>query len=102
MVGEWGDHQETEGAGETIIFQVKPFLPPPLHQPGHGDLKVRIYSMPRLDMNDPAPRDHHPCFRILPIMEVKEVPSQIKIRVYPQVGFAQGHEGHDVQDSRGS
>jgi hypothetical protein len=34
--------------------------------------------------------------------DAKEVLPQIKIRVYPHVGFTKGHEGHNVQDSQGS
>jgi hypothetical protein len=58
--------------------------------------------VPRLDMNDCTPGDHQLRFRILWTTGVKEVLRQIKIRVDPQVGFTQGHEGRDVQDSRGS
>jgi hypothetical protein len=47
-------HWERSG---SIIHQVKPFLPPPLHQSGHGDFKVRIYPVPDLDMDDRTAED---------------------------------------------
>jgi hypothetical protein len=36
------------------------------------------------------------------MLDAKEVFPQIKIRVDPQVRLTQSHEGHDMQDSRGS
>jgi hypothetical protein len=75
-----GKHRER---GRIIIFQVKPFLPPPFHRPRHGDFKVRIYFVPQLDMDDRAPRGHQLCFRILWMSDTKEVFPQIKIMVNP-------------------
>jgi hypothetical protein len=34
------------------VSQVKPLLPPPLRRSGHGNVKIRVNSMPGLDMNN--------------------------------------------------
>jgi hypothetical protein len=73
--------------GEIIVFQVKSFLPPPFHQPGHGDFKVRTYSMPQLYMDDCAPGGRQLRFRILRMPDAKEVFPHIKIRADPHVGL---------------
>jgi hypothetical protein len=44
--------------GRIIVSQVKPFLPPPFHRHGRGDFKVRIYSVPWLDIDDHTPGGH--------------------------------------------
>jgi hypothetical protein len=75
-----GKHRER---GIIIIFQVKPFLPLPFHRPAHGDFKVRIYSMPQLDMEDRTLGGRQLRFRILQTPNVKEEFPQIKIRVDP-------------------
>jgi hypothetical protein len=49
-----GEHGEWRGG---IVPQVKPLLPPPLHRFGHGNVKIRIDYMPKLDMNNHAPRN---------------------------------------------
>jgi hypothetical protein len=69
--------------GGIIVLQVKPFLLPPLHRPGHVDLMVQIYSMAQLDMDNRASRDRQLRFRILWMADAKEVLSQFKIRVDP-------------------
>jgi hypothetical protein len=33
---------------------------------------------------------------------MKEIVPQIKVKLNPQVGLAQGHEGHNMQDPRRS
>jgi hypothetical protein len=38
-----------------IIPKVEILLSPPLHQSGHGDVKIRINSMPEPNMNNHAP-----------------------------------------------
>jgi hypothetical protein len=40
---------------EGVIIQVKPLLPPPLHQSMHGNVEIGIESMPGLDMDNHAP-----------------------------------------------
>jgi hypothetical protein len=93
-----GKHREWSG---SVIPQVKPFLLPPLHRPGHGDVEVRINFMHRLDMNSRAPRDRQLCFRVLWTPDTEEVILQIKIKVNPQVSRTQSYEGRYVQDPRG-
>jgi hypothetical protein len=64
-----GKHREW---GRIIILQVEPFLAPPHHLPGHGDLKVWIFSVPRLDMDDLPTRDHQLHFRVLQMTDTEE------------------------------
>jgi hypothetical protein len=63
-------HRERD---RNIVLQVKLFLPPPLHRSGHADLKVRVYSMSHLNMNNHTPRDHQLSFRISWALNVKEI-----------------------------
>jgi hypothetical protein len=55
-----GNRADTGKHGEQcgrVVPQVKPLLPPPLHRPGHGDVEVRVNSIPGLGMNNHTPED---------------------------------------------
>jgi hypothetical protein len=84
-----------------VVPQVKPFLPPPLHQSEHGDFKVRIYPVPGLDTDDRTLGDRQLSFGILRTLNMKEILPQINLRVDPQVSLTQSHEGRYMQDSQG-
>jgi hypothetical protein len=86
------------GRSESVVPQVKPLLSPPLHRSGHWDFKVGIYPVPRLNMDNHAPRDRQLSFRILRAPDVKEVLSLIKLTVDPQVSLTQSHKGHNTQE----
>jgi hypothetical protein len=88
--------------GGGAVLQVKPFLPPRLHRSGHGDFKVGIYSMPHLNMDNRTHGDRQLNFGILRAPNGKEAHPHIKLRVDPQVSLTQSHEGHNMQDPRGS
>jgi hypothetical protein len=66
-----------------VVPQVKPLLPLHLHRSLHGDFKVGIHSVPCLNMNDRAPRDHQLSFEILRTPDTEEIFPQIKLRVNP-------------------
>jgi hypothetical protein len=49
--GKQGNEAVTGERGERrggVIPQLKPYLPPPFHRSGHGDVEIRIDAMPRL------------------------------------------------------
>jgi hypothetical protein len=102
-LGRQGNRAATSKHGEWIrgiIRQVKPLLLPPLHRLGHGDFEVRIYSMPKLDMNNRTPRECQLRFWVLRMPDTKEVNPQIKLMVNPLVSLTQSHKGLYVQDPR--
>jgi hypothetical protein len=91
-------HGERSG---SVIHQVKPLLPPPLHQPRHGNVEVRINFMPRFDMNNRTPDDYQLHFPVLRTADMEDIIPQIKRKVNPQVSLTWSHEGRYVQDPRG-
>jgi hypothetical protein len=69
---------------------------------GCHNFKVGIYFVPHLNMNDRAPEEHQLSFGIQRTPDTKELFPQIKLRVDPQVRLTQSHDGHYMQDTRGS
>jgi hypothetical protein len=84
-----------------VIPQKEPYFPPPIRGFGHGEVEVRIDSMPRFDIDVHATQNYRfdACVRQEP--GAKEVHPQIKVGLNPHVGFTQGHKGCDMQDPRG-
>jgi hypothetical protein len=54
--------------------------------------------MPRLDMNNRAPRDHQLHFRVLGMPDTEEIIPQIELRIISQVCLTQSYEGRYMQD----
>jgi hypothetical protein len=82
----------------SIVPPVEPLLLPPFHQQfGHRDVKVRIYTMPKLEVPPPqlsVPRSGH--------VDAKcgRNSSTCQSGINPHVGLTKGHEGRNVQDPR--
>jgi hypothetical protein len=81
-----------------IVPQVKSLLPPSLHRSGHGEVKVRVNSMPGLAMNDRTLGDYQLHIQVLRMSDVKEIIPQIKLRVDLYVSLTQSHEGSYILD----
>jgi hypothetical protein len=57
--------------------------------------------MRRLDMDNPALRNHHIRVQVLRMPDVEEVVPKVKMGDNPHVGLAQSHQGRNVQDPQG-
>jgi hypothetical protein len=57
--------------------------------------------MPRLSMDNCAPRNHHFHTQALWAPDTEEVIPQVEIGVNPHEVLRQSHKGHDEQDPRG-
>jgi hypothetical protein len=54
--------------------------------------------MPRLNMNNRAPRDYQLHVRVLQTLNTEEIIPHIELGVNPQVSLKQRHEGTYMQD----
>jgi hypothetical protein len=96
-----GDKAATREHGEWhvgIIPQKEPYLLLPIQSTRHGEMEVRINSVPRSDEDVHTTQNCRFHSRALLELGVKEVVPQIEVGLHPHVGLTQGHEGQYVQD----
>jgi hypothetical protein len=84
------NHREWHGG---IVTQEKPVSLPPLHRCGHGDVKVEVDTMSRIDMNNCTLKDRPLSIWVLQMLDTEEIIPHIKPRVDPWVSLTQSHEG---------
>jgi hypothetical protein len=79
-------HGERRGGGG--VPQVEPHFLPPINGFRHGDVEIRIDTLPRLDTDDHNPRISHFRARALREPNAKEVVPQDEMGVNPHEGLA--------------
>jgi hypothetical protein len=82
----------------SVVPQKEQHFLPPVHGFSHGEVEIRIDTMPRLDIDAHATQNHRFHLQALREPDVKEVVSQVEVGVNPYESSAQSHKGHDMQD----